>query len=289
VDETGAVVGYDDYDPWGKVLAGRSLATPWSAGQGAAMNKFTGKLFDDDYGLNWYYFGARYYDADVGRWWSVDSLVKQYSSLSPYNYSENNPTTKLDIDGKGIFDYRNLKFLKKNKGKMVKQEAYYILDNAVSFLGGTNDKFRIYLRGWNEYGPHVKGINDNTSDLNWFEPSGTFIKYYSQVSSTSFEHDLDISINGVSIKQTSIKVNNEASIRIKIKFVYVDKDGKQIGGKDAKDLYNNVPETNGNASLMIIFGGLSQIKEFLENRSYKLVHNNHGKFGILPIKKVIDH
>ena len=44
VDETGAVVGYDDYDPWGKVLAGRSLATPWSAGQGAAIPEKYGNI-----------------------------------------------------------------------------------------------------------------------------------------------------------------------------------------------------------------------------------------------------
>ena len=105
MDETGAVVGYDDYDPWCKVLAGRSLATPWSAGQGTAMNKFTGKLFDDDYGLNWYYFGARYYDADVGRWWSVDPLADSLHSLSPYVYTFNSPIVFTDPNG--LLGYRN--------------------------------------------------------------------------------------------------------------------------------------------------------------------------------------
>ena len=94
VDETGTVVGYDDYDPWGKVFAGRSLATPWSAGQGTTMNKFTRipikaetscfqigmkssgisriNVMDITYNT----LGAMDYDADVGRWWSVDSLVE---------------------------------------------------------------------------------------------------------------------------------------------------------------------------------------------------------------------
>jgi len=63
------------------------------------MNKFTGKLFDDDYGLNWYYFGARYYDADVGRWWSVDPLAGKYPGYSPFNYALNNPYKFVDING----------------------------------------------------------------------------------------------------------------------------------------------------------------------------------------------
>ncbi len=62
VDNTGAVVGYDDYDPWGYILANRSLATPWSSVQGTAKNKFTGKEWDDDFGVNWYDFPARDYD-----------------------------------------------------------------------------------------------------------------------------------------------------------------------------------------------------------------------------------
>nr|NIR50847.1 hypothetical protein [candidate division KSB1 bacterium]NIR71410.1 hypothetical protein [candidate division KSB1 bacterium]NIS26312.1 hypothetical protein [candidate division KSB1 bacterium]NIT73075.1 hypothetical protein [candidate division KSB1 bacterium]NIU26982.1 hypothetical protein [candidate division KSB1 bacterium] len=34
--ESDTVVGYDDYDAWGLILAGRSLATPWSSVQGTA-------------------------------------------------------------------------------------------------------------------------------------------------------------------------------------------------------------------------------------------------------------
>ncbi|MFQ5638398.1 MAG: DNRLRE domain-containing protein [bacterium] len=53
VDEIGQVVGYDDYDPWGFILAGRSMATGASTEQGATKNKFTGKEWDDEFGLNW--------------------------------------------------------------------------------------------------------------------------------------------------------------------------------------------------------------------------------------------
>ena len=58
VDQSGTVVGYDDYDPWGYALAGRTQATQWSASQAVAENKFTGKERDDDFGIRWDYFGA---------------------------------------------------------------------------------------------------------------------------------------------------------------------------------------------------------------------------------------
>ena len=72
VDDIGQVVGYDDYDPWGLILAGRSLATGSSdAVEGAARNKFTGKEWDDEFGLDWNYFGARYYDRLLGDFWQL--------------------------------------------------------------------------------------------------------------------------------------------------------------------------------------------------------------------------
>jgi RHS repeat-associated protein len=102
VDNTGAVVGYDDYDPWGYILAGRSLATPWSSVQGTAKNKFTGKEWDDEFGLNWNYFGARYYDPQIGRFPVVDRFADKYPSLSPYHYGANNPVLFVDANGDSI-------------------------------------------------------------------------------------------------------------------------------------------------------------------------------------------
>ncbi len=67
VDQTGAVVDYGDYDAWGYALAGRTMATQWSSLQAVAKNKFTGRERDNDFGINWDYFGARYYDAQIGK------------------------------------------------------------------------------------------------------------------------------------------------------------------------------------------------------------------------------
>ena len=49
----------------------------------------------------WLHYGARYYDPQLGRWWSVDLADELYS---PYSYVLNNPFRNTDKDGKYLFD-----------------------------------------------------------------------------------------------------------------------------------------------------------------------------------------
>jgi RHS repeat-associated protein len=55
---------------------------------------------DTETGLD--YRGARYYDADVARFLSLDPLAADYPTLSAYNYVAANPITYVDPDGKKI-------------------------------------------------------------------------------------------------------------------------------------------------------------------------------------------
>ena len=50
------------------------------------------------------YFGARYYDAWIGRWLAGDPLAEKYPNLSPFVYSANSPLRFVDPDGAGILD-----------------------------------------------------------------------------------------------------------------------------------------------------------------------------------------
>lgn len=101
LDSAGApVVAYSDYDPWGYILAKRDTAH--AVLPAATRNKFIGKEWDDDYGVNWLHFPYRSYDPEIARWLVRDPLAIKYPGWSSYSYALNNPLIVIDFDGRDV-------------------------------------------------------------------------------------------------------------------------------------------------------------------------------------------
>lgn len=49
--------------------------------------------------MNWYAYGARYYDSAIGRFTGVDPIADQFPELSVYNYASNDPIVNIDLHG----------------------------------------------------------------------------------------------------------------------------------------------------------------------------------------------
>jgi RHS repeat-associated protein len=86
------MVSKDAYYPFGMRIAGLSQTVD----DPDPRYKYNGKELDEEKGLNWLAYGARYYDPEIGRWHVVDPAGEFWSV---YLYVANNPVNFIDPDG----------------------------------------------------------------------------------------------------------------------------------------------------------------------------------------------
>lgn len=98
VDQYGKIEQENQYYPFGGLTAE-------STSGGTQRYKYNGKELDRMYGIDWYDYGARYYDAAIGRFTSIDPLCEKYYNISPYAYCADNPIRLIDPDGRNPGDF----------------------------------------------------------------------------------------------------------------------------------------------------------------------------------------
>jgi RHS repeat-associated protein len=92
---------------------------------------YNGKEFQDDFELNWHDYGARFYDAQIGRFHSIDPLTEKNHLNTPYSYAANNPINYIDWLG---MDTVNV-----NTDQPINRDDVVILDDGSAHLVGADE------------------------------------------------------------------------------------------------------------------------------------------------------
>lgn len=137
---------------------------------------YNGKELQNELGLDWYDYGARMYDAALGRFMAIDVLADEEHNwpLSPYHYVANNPIIFVDPDGKDWYINSQTGELHWYNGKYEEDD----MPKGYSYLGGDN------FFGNESYEQIQKEFKDNGID------SKSFDLEESQQYSKSFDFEL---------------------------------------------------------------------------------------------------
>ncbi len=128
INQSGTVEETNHYYPFGGVFASTGNAQPY---------KYNGKEYDSKKGLNWYDYGARHYDAALGRFTTVDPSVENYYSTSPFTYCLNNSLNYIDPLGTDTVDVKDIDWNKfdPKKDVVALDEVAVSVPNALTKVG----------------------------------------------------------------------------------------------------------------------------------------------------------
>ncbi|MTF38985.1 RHS repeat-associated core domain-containing protein [Cyanobacterium aponinum] len=130
VDNTGDVVNHLTYDSYGNVVSETNSAVD-------SRYRFTGREWDEEIEL--YYYRARYYSGQTGRFISVDPISFESDTYNLYGYVDNNPISNVDPSGLASRQLTRLlntfepSTISTGKGKSVYQSKKVYKDYATAF------------------------------------------------------------------------------------------------------------------------------------------------------------
>lgn len=126
----------NQYYPFGTTCP--DLTGTWNTPGGSSPTNqylYNGKELQPDLGLDWLVYGARFYDPALGKWQNIDPMAHEREWLSPYNFLQNNPLSRIDPDG--ALDYPIIRITKQKTGGTAEQRV-------LGYSGGVTTQVDLY-------------------------------------------------------------------------------------------------------------------------------------------------
>jgi RHS repeat-associated protein len=250
------VMQQTSYYPFGMTLQQQNF--------GGALNQpnkllYNGKELQDDelagVSLDWYDYGARMYDALLGRWHVIDPLAEEREWLSPYNYVQNNPIMRIDPDGALDDGYKDM------------QGNYKWFDDETADVIGRDDKLWVKVtENRSIFDRAASGILDNVpepTDPGQITEADNFTSFEMWLDSPSESFEEGVGKIGANIGYSII---NSPSILLT---------GKSLGG--TKAISQEKMEAFIDAAPAVISFGMTKTKEVVKVTGKSLQGYNQFK------------
>ncbi|PKP52191.1 MAG: hypothetical protein CVT92_09970 [Bacteroidetes bacterium HGW-Bacteroidetes-1] len=192
----------NDYYPFGMAFTKNAADSEEESFARENKYKYNGKEEQPMPG-KWLDYGARFYDAQLGRWHSVDPHAENYYTTSSYAYVTNSPLIYLDPDGRDKYKFFAKFTLTQGKVGIKGRAADIGIGGTFAPFGARELSGEVSTTLNNSNGNVIFGISGEYADVSKGSASGTIALYSgSDTEKDITTHSWDSSEGGQTKKQT---------------------------------------------------------------------------------------
>ena len=189
------IISEKNYYPFGLQLKGYNDVISSNSNSSANKFQYSDKELQDELGLNIYDFGARNYDAALGRWFNLDPLSEMTPNNSTYTFVLNNPILFKDPDGMRV--------------SASSQEAQDLIINSLNELFGENHGFYFNKKGDLD---HKKTKDHRKAKKSFSSEQLSIFTAFSEVVNNE-DHTIDVSVKEGDDTEFTIELRNQEFVK----------------------------------------------------------------------------